>query len=291
MPQLQETTMAATQQPARGDLLSLTTDFQTDTGCPEPSLRAIAEAGFTHVHWCHHWNTDFLYSRPEISQIAQWLSEAGLKLLDLHGSAGQEKCWYSLRESERLAGVELVQNRLEMTAELGGVSVVMHIPKLPEGAETTPQCDQLRRSIDALLPAVRGLGVRLALENMANEDFRFLRKLLSEYGADAVGICYDCGHGNMDQRRGLDHIDTVKDRLIAVHLHDNDGIRDQHWVPFTGTVDFARLAGILARSSYRGCISMESNLKNVADFAKPTFLADARQAGRRLTEMVASAMG
>lgn len=266
--------------------LSLTTDYQSDTGCPEPSLRAIAGAGFTHVHWCHHWNTDFLYSRPEIDQIAQWLSDFGLKLLDLHGTAGQEKCWYSLRESERLAGVELVENRLHMTAELGGQSVVMHIPDLPVGQDTTPQCDQLRRSLDALVPTIRRLGVRIAMENMPNDDFRLLRKLLADYGPEIVGICYDCGHGNMDQRRGLDHLETVKDRLIAMHLHDNDGTRDQHLVPFTGTVDFPRLAAILASSSYRGCISMESSLKNLPDPAKPTFLADAYAAGGKLTSMV-----
>lgn len=282
--------MAMTEQWMRGEALSLTTDFQTDTGCPEPSLRAIADAGFTHVHWCHHWNTDFIYSRPEIRQIAQWLNDFGLKLLDLHGSTGREKCWWSGHESERLAGVELVQNRLEMTAELGGQSVVMHIPNLPAELETTPECDQLRRSMDALVPTVRRLGVRLAVENMPNEDFRLLRKLLAAYGPEVLGICYDCGHGNIDQRRGLDHLETVKDRLVAMHLHDNDGTGDRHWVPFTGTVDFARLSGILARSGYRGCISMESSLKNVADFAKPTFLSDAYRAGKRLTEMVAAAM-
>ena len=64
--------------------LSLTTDYATDTGNPEPYLKRIAEAGFSHVHWCHHWNTDFLYSPYEIAQIAEWLDDFGLRLLDLH---------------------------------------------------------------------------------------------------------------------------------------------------------------------------------------------------------------
>lgn len=271
--------------------LSLTTDFQGDTGCPETSLRAIAEAGFTHVHWCHQWNTDFLYGPAEISQIGSWLREFGLKLLDLHGSAGREKCWWSGRESERLAGVELVENRLRMTAELGGSSVVMHVPQLPAGMESAPDCDRVRRSVDALLPVIRRVGVRLAFENMGDDDFRFLRQLLGEYGTDAVGICYDCGHGNLREGLGLSHLETVKDRLIAVHLHDNDGAKDRHWVPFTGSVDFARLAGILASSSYKGCISMESNVNNVAEAARGRFTADAYQAGLRLHAMVVEERG
>ena len=162
--------------PLSSGSLCLTTDYQSATGCPEPSLRVIAEAGFTHVHWCHQWNTDFLYSRPEIEQIARWLSGFGLQLLDLHGSAGREKCWWSTRESERLAGVELVENRLRMIAELGGRTVVMHIPKSPPDAlkaEIRPQLDALRRSIDGLLPTIRQLHVRLALEipEPAKESF------------------------------------------------------------------------------------------------------------------------
>lgn len=269
--------------------LSLTTDFESDTGCPEPPLRAIAAAGFTHTHWCHQWNTDFIYSAHEITQVSRWLSEFGLTLLDLHGSDGKEKCWYAGREWERLAGVELVENRLRMTAELGGSCVVMHVPRLPADADGAPECDQTRRSIDALLPTIRQLGIRLAFENMGSDDFRFLRKLLAEYGPDTVGICYDCGHGNIRERLGLDHLETVKDRLIAVHIHDNDGTKDHHWVPFTGNVDFPRLADILARSSYKGCISMESNVKSTAEPARPTFVADAYRAGLRLAAMVADA--
>jgi len=266
--------------------LSITTDYQGDTGCPEASLRAIAAAGFTHVHWCHQWNTDFVYTEPEIRQIAAWLRETGLKLLDLHGSAGKEKCWWSTREYERLAGVELVRNRLRMTAELGGATVVMHSQSLPPGADTSPHAQQTFRSLDELLPTIRQTGVRLAIENMASDDFRFLNQLLARYAPEDVGICYDCGHGNMAGGRGLDYLEPVKDRLIAVHLHDNDGTGDQHHVPFTGTVDWPRLACILAASSYRGCISMESNVWHVPEPDRPRFLTDALAAGERLTALV-----
>ena len=32
--------------------LSMTSDYVPASGCPEPYLRSIAAAGFTHVHWC-----------------------------------------------------------------------------------------------------------------------------------------------------------------------------------------------------------------------------------------------
>ena len=62
--------------------------FLTSRLSPEKYLRLIGEAGFTHLHWCHQWNTDYLYSTYEIAQCKKWLQEYGLKLLDIHGSMG-----------------------------------------------------------------------------------------------------------------------------------------------------------------------------------------------------------
>ena len=67
-------------------MLSLTSDYVTGTGDPSPSLRLRAEAGFTHVHWCHQWRSDFLYADSEIEQIGRWLGEYGLKLNDVNAS-------------------------------------------------------------------------------------------------------------------------------------------------------------------------------------------------------------
>jgi len=258
-------------------MLSMTPDYAADTGDPSPYLRRIAEAGFSHVHWCHHWNTDFLYSRWEIEQIATWLEEFGLRLLDLHGSAGQEKNWASPRTHERLAGVELVANRIDMTARLGADVVVMHVPNDPA---STP----VRKSLDELEPFAKERNVRLAIENTRNCDA--LRALLAEYGPDYLGLCYDSGHGNMSPD-GLDTLDEMKDRLIAVHLHDNDGRTDQHNLPFSGTTDWPRLARLVARSAYTGCVSLESNMRHHCDYDdEEAFLAAAFAAATRLAAMV-----
>lgn len=52
-------------------------DYITDHSDPEPYLRALAEASFTHVHWCHQWRSDFLYADSEIAQIGRWLHKLG----------------------------------------------------------------------------------------------------------------------------------------------------------------------------------------------------------------------
>ena len=238
--------------------LSITTDFLGGTGCPAPRLKAIAEAGFTHLHWCHQWNTDFLYGKPELEQIAKWLKEYGLRLLDIHGSAGREKCWFSLEEYERKAGVELVANRIVMLHDLEGEgSLVMHAPckkNRPDQdiPKITAQYAAVRRSLDELMPILEKYGVRLAVENMASDTFELLADLMKDYPEKLLGITYDSGHGNIAEGKGLDYLEPLKHRLQALHLNDNDSSGDQHQPPFWGTVDWKRVARLLANSSYKG---------------------------------------
>ncbi|MCX7005576.1 MAG: sugar phosphate isomerase/epimerase [bacterium] len=262
--------------------LSMTTDYAASTGDPSPYLRRIAHAGFSHVHWCHQWNTDFVYAPCEIAQIAAWLKECGVALLDLHGSNGPEKDWAAAEEYRRRAGVALVANRLEMTARLGGQVVIMHagIAARPDGA--VPAWEPLQQSLDELQPQARQLGVRIALEN---GDWPLLHAVLDAYPPDYLGLCYDAGHGNVDGV-GLAQLAAMKERLISIHLHDNDGTADQHRLPFTGTVDWGRLMTIVRTSAYEKCISMESAMRHEGIANEEEYLATAFAAGRRLSAML-----
>ena len=255
--------------------LSITTDYARDVGDPSPYLRRIAEAGFSHVHWCHQWNTAFVYSTGEIGQILRWLTDNGLRVLDLHGSIGPGMNWASSREDERLAGVELARNRIEMTARLGGDVTILHIPE-------KQLHDPLRKSLDVLEPFCRERGIRIAVEN---GSFEAIEQVLLEYGADYVGLCYDSGHGNIDGP-GLNGLEALKNRLISVHLHDNDGTSDQHNPLFSGTVDWPRLARVIADSAYTKCVSMEVTMHNSGIEDEMVFLKHAFETGTQFSGMI-----
>jgi sugar phosphate isomerase/epimerase len=268
--------------------LSITTDYATDRGNPEPYLRRIAEAGFTHVHWCHQWCTDFVYSRPEIDQIKRWFAEFGLALNDLHGTGGVEKNWGSPTEWARLAGIELVTNRMEMVAELGGDVLIMHPYGLHDGDTDEQYRDRLSRTFDALRPVSRQTGVRIALENLFS--LPDVADMISPFEPEFVGLCYDSGHGNLQPgEEALDQLEAsgLLDRLLAVHLHDNDGRGDSHHPMFTGTVNWERLAHLIAHSSYTKPISMECTMPD-PDMDEMDFLRNALADGQRLDAMVAS---
>lgn len=267
-------------------MLSLTTDYITGLGCPEPYLRCIAAHGFTHVHWCHQWDTDFLYTEPEIAAIQEWLHCYHLGLTDVHASDGREKNWLSPVEYQRLAGIELVINRMHFASCLGSDVIIMHLPMAPADEPAATQFwERVRRTLDALAPQSRRYGVRIAIENGGAGHLNSIAPVFTMYPADYIGLCYDSGHGNL-AGDGLDWLDKLGSRLLSVHLHDNDGLSDQHKLPFTGTVDWDRLTRLIARSAYRKGVSLELSARNTGISDEDYLLDLAFMDAARLQEMV-----
>lgn len=256
--------------------IAIATDFIGSTGSPERPLRFAAEAGFTHLHWCHQWCTDFLYSKHEMAEYKRMLKEFGLTLLDIHGSAGQEKLWYAEEEYRRKSGVELVINRIEMLSELEaeeGGTLMMHFPIY--NVNTTPEqkirinrlLDCCKRSLDEIMPVLEKHNRCIALENMWTDTWETLNEMLDAYPAERIGICYDSGHANSIGRKQMDDLEKRKERLEALHLHDNNGEGDQHQPPFYGNVDWERLAQIIGTSSYQTRpVSFELAMSNTPFF-------------------------
>ena len=61
--------------------LAISTDFmgeQPELEQLQSILRKIADAGFTHIHWCHEWEGDYIYSSFEMQQIRKWMDEFSL---------------------------------------------------------------------------------------------------------------------------------------------------------------------------------------------------------------------
>ncbi|MHB9024488.1 MAG: hypothetical protein ACYC7E_09970 [Armatimonadota bacterium] len=81
-------------------------------------------------------------------------------------------------------------------------------------------------------------------------------------------------------------LEECKDRLIAVHLHDNDGKSDLHALPFTGTVGWPRLLNLLRLTSYTGSLTLEVSAAGYPDGS--TFLREAFIAGADLDRMAQS---
>jgi len=270
-------------------MISISSDFLTSKDDPTEHLRLIAESGFKLVHWVHHWNDDFVYAEPEIAYLERLFKELGLSLCGVHASAGQEKCWFSAIEYQRKAGVELVRNRMEMAARLSSDFIVLHAPML--ACDTVQSWEQAMKSLEELETISKTCGVAIAIENMCNDDFAGIDKAFAKYGPAIAGLCYDAGHGNVGRADGLAHLERRAGRLLALHLHDNNGFGDQHRLPFSCTVDWEAFAKAMAKAPGKVSINLEVTQKPPETSDSRKYLRQAFETASRIEKLVSKARG
>jgi sugar phosphate isomerase/epimerase len=109
--------------------------------------------------------------------------------------------------------------------------------------------DQLRRGLDALLPACAGIGMTICLENLPSWESIpteiEMASLLDTYRAAGLRCWHDTGHARIRQNLGfIQHAYWMK-KLSAdtagLHVHDVAFPDADHLMPPEGDIDFAAL--------------------------------------------------
>jgi sugar phosphate isomerase/epimerase len=79
----------------------------------------------------------------------------------------------------------------------------------------------------------------------------------SEIASQGLGILLDTGHLNVVKEEIPNSIVSARDRLIHVHVNDNNGETDQHLVPGDGMIDFRAVLEALHRIGYDKYLTIE----------------------------------
>ena len=101
--------------------------------------------------------------------------------------------------------------------------------------------------------------ITIAIENMETKDeINSVDELLQIVDAlsGRAGICLDTGHAHMCGHSIPDFIHRAGDYLIATHIADNNGHKDEHLLPFFGTIDW-ETAMKAFNESYKGYLNYE----------------------------------
>lgn len=124
-----------------------------------------------------------------------------------------------------------------------------------------------------LLPYAEKFGVKIGVENMwqkhklrknicidtcatTAEFIRYVDGLNSEYAV----ACLDVGHVLLpDQPESVgDFIRALgRDRLLALHVHDNEYASDAHMLPYMGKLDWEEITKALGEIDYKGDLTYE----------------------------------
>ena len=118
-----------------------------------------------------------------------------------------------------------------------------------------------------LLDYAARLNIRLGIENRFHyfdiPTFDEMGELLDLAGPDRLGLVYDIGHAQVQDRLGFcphqSWLDNFARRIIGVHIHDVKGILD-HLAPGLGDVDFRKIGPLLSpQDSFRTVEILSAN--------------------------------
>ena len=116
-----------------------------------------------------------------------------------------------------------------------------------------------------LAEAASAYGIRLGIENMPpfwlsfGTDPKEIKAMIQAVNRENLGLTLDVGHANMLGANAIEEfVSTLNDKILLIHIHDNDGKRDQHQVIGEGTIDFHKLISLLVQAGINAPLCIES---------------------------------
>lgn len=152
-------------------------------------------------------------------------------------------------KSRRIDAMDEIKRALEAAEHIPIKKLVVHIgekydswsPRTMEYATT---------ALEHLGAFAKPLGVRVLVENLTSDATtpEHLMTILEMAHLDQIDVCLDLGHAHMAP--GIaEAVGTLGKRILAVHVHDNHGLKDEHLWPGDGTIDWPAAADALKQLS------------------------------------------
>jgi L-ribulose-5-phosphate 3-epimerase len=234
----------------------------------------IKEAGFDGVliWWSDGFSRDCFGSNdyrngPGVAR------EADLFIENIHAPVQNENSLWL----DNLDGEALIECYLQCVADCAQFEIptmVVHLPNDKNPCNTLG-LDRIKRVTEK----AEQLGVNVALGNLRN--LTNLTYVLEQVDSVRIGFCYDCGH-HYRHYPDNDLLSMYGSRLMALHLHDNNGIHAQHGLPFDGTIDWSATMRKIGETNYTGAIAIEAMNWDYEDLSANEFLHKAFEHAKRL---------
>lgn len=220
-----------------------------------------------------------IFVRPSFRYtLKEWMNNSGLTFVDAHAQF-QRDTHFTVRDDVRPQAVARQRFELEVMADFGVTAGCYHIGKNSEtpGMSIAEGQDCAKKTLELLLPEAEKLGITVCIENIFNPMCRvsFLMEMIKTFPTPALGFCYDCAHANlMENGKGnpdsvmykrwaeggaapedieweTDVLGTMLPHIVMCHLHDNNGLLDEHKLPGDGNMDVLSVMKTLNSSAPR----------------------------------------
>jgi len=197
--------------------------------------------------FCSRGHFDYR-SADDPRELASWLSGNNLKLHSIHSPTTRDS--YPKRDSSmplsisdpermrRQEAVDEIKRALDLVEHVPFRYCVQHVAR-PRDIPDQRRWDAAFSSLELLSLFARQRGVTLALENTPGEmaSPANLKHFLEQTRLTNVKLCFDTGHAHLESGVAAG-LEAIRDLVVTTHIHDNRGERDDHVLPYEGTIDW-----------------------------------------------------
>ena len=248
-------------------LATTTGDFAFYTKDYVEQIRHIKEAGFKYIDLSLYSpaSNDPLFSddwKTEAARIKRYMAENGLEFVQSHGF----NCNCLGGEEKYKEAVEKTVRCIEICAELGIPNTVVHSGYSKDVTDKDEWFEKNRAFVKELIPIMEQTGVEVLCENstVSNMGERYFinngkdtREFVDFVDHSLFAACWDTGHANCEGNQ-YDDIISLGDAMHAIHFNDNGGKRDDHLVPYMGTMNSDEVINALIDINFNGAFTFES---------------------------------
>jgi sugar phosphate isomerase/epimerase len=244
-------------------------------------LSQVAENGFTAVEvFCSRAHFDYS-SKQEIQALKGMLEHHKLQLASLHAPTNKDASAMresgiplSVCEAERVRRIEAMdefKRAIDVAEELPFPRMVLHMGGSRESADPRKR-DAAFSTLEHLVLHAKHVGVTLCVENTVSEMGQpaYLRSFVEETRLTGLRFNFDVGHANLSDEPQAERIpkafDPMRDLVASMHLHDNHGEKDEHLLPYDGSIEWKSAISLLKAAPERNlAITLELKEKSGPD--------------------------
>jgi len=159
------------------------------------------------------------------------------------------------------------QQGFELAQMIGAQHLVLHSGFFPK---TYPRDIWIQNSLDFWIDflADKPAPNFIHLENVYEDDFTTLVELIDRvdqaFEGERLTVCLDIGHVFANSSKTLaDWITSLGDRIRYVHLHNNNGILDDHWRLDKGRINVSEVLDLLLMHSPNALWTIETSANDL----------------------------